>query len=339
MSEGITEQIAELTEEARASGHKSPLRHAYASPPPGAVWGDAEWGKYWDLYEKAQGLEGCAYAEQIHDKGGDHDRPAHKHRVYLALTERGTLVRDGWSFAKQEAVSRIMEADTGAAFVKGAHNIRAATIATQLGRNDVATAMAAAGLLDGTRARAALSPRDRLIQERTQVSKADVARGTAAAWAASEGGASLTEALETHGLRLAWGDKKNVPVVLDRAGTVHGLAQMLRMAARETGTKAPKEQAIAVRLDGMAVPPVADVRREIRAEGNEPAVAVIDEAAPIPAAPIEAQDTPVAVNDLATPAAAETVAKTETAAPAQTTTGMAKKRPPHQRAAAVSLHP
>ena len=202
MSEGITEQINELTEEARASGHKAPLKHAYASPPPGASWGAAEWGKYWGLYEKAQGLEDCAYAEQIHDKSGDHDRPEHKHRVYLALTERGTLVRSGWSFAKQEAVSRIMETDTGAAFVKGAHNVRAARIVAELGRDDVATAMAAAGLLDGTRARAVLSPRDRLIQEKTQISKVDVARATAAAWAASKGGTLLADALKAQGLRL-----------------------------------------------------------------------------------------------------------------------------------------
>lgn len=228
MAEGIRDQVAEMTELAAAGGHKNPLRHAYASPPPGAAWGEGEWGQYWDLYERAQGLQGCAYTEGIHAKGGEHGRPDHRHRVYLALTERGTLVRLGHDYARQEAVSRIMEADTGAPFVKGAHNVRAARVARELGREDVALAMAVAGLLDGSRARADLSPRDRLIQERTRIAKADVARATAAAWAASDRGTPLTAALDAQGLRLAWGDKKAVPVVLDSAGTAHGLAQMLR---------------------------------------------------------------------------------------------------------------
>ena len=46
MSEGIAEQTRELTEEARATGHKAPLRHAWASPPPGAEWSDKEWDSY-----------------------------------------------------------------------------------------------------------------------------------------------------------------------------------------------------------------------------------------------------------------------------------------------------
>ena len=126
MSAGIAEQLQELTEEARASGHKSPLRHAWASPPPGSEWGWKEWDAYWTLYEKVQGLEGCAYSEAIHDKPGEDGRPPHRHRVYLAITERGTLVRTGHDYAKQEAVSRITEYDTGQAMTKGKHNKHAA---------------------------------------------------------------------------------------------------------------------------------------------------------------------------------------------------------------------
>lgn len=284
MSEDIKDQVDELTDMAAASGQKQAIRHAYASPPPGAEWGDEEWDAYWTLYERAQGLQGCPYSEAVHDKPGEDGRPPHRHRVYLALTERGTLVRDGWSYARQEAVSRIMEADTGAAFVKGAHNVRAARIAAGLGREDVAAAMAAAGLLDGSRARAALTPGERAQQERTGITKADVARATAAAWTASGAGLSLSDALHAQGLRLAWGDKKDVPVVVDRTGNTHGLAQMLRMAARAAGTKAPKPEAVAVRLDGSAVPPVDEVRAEIHAEEAGPAVPLHDHegAAPTP---------------------------------------------------------
>jgi hypothetical protein len=119
ISEGIRNQIQELSDMAKASGHKSPLRHVYASPPPGADWGEKEWGEYWNLYERAMGLEKSPFSEAIHEKPGECGRDAHKHRVYLATTERGTLVRISHDFARQEAVSRIMEFKTGQPFTKG----------------------------------------------------------------------------------------------------------------------------------------------------------------------------------------------------------------------------
>ena len=125
MAEGIQEQVAELTTLAKASKQKSPLRHVYASPPPESRWDESQWANYWQTYETAMGLEGCAFSEAIHLKTGERDRPEHRHRVYLALTERGTLVRNGHDYAKQEAVSRIAEFDTGAVLTKGVHNVRA----------------------------------------------------------------------------------------------------------------------------------------------------------------------------------------------------------------------
>ena len=263
MAETVDGQVAELTELADASGHKAPLRHVHASPPPGASWGKQDWDDYWTLYERAMGLEGCAFSEAIHDKPGSDGRPPHRHRVYLALTERGTLVRIGHDYARQEAVSRITEHDTGAAFVKGAHNIRAATIVRILGRNDVADAMQAAGLLDGARARADLSPMDRAQQERTYVSKASVAASVAQAWAASDGGPAFAAALAEQGLRLARGDK--CPVIVDSTGNAHSLQRMLAMDARANGTEALQAGAIAARLDGVALPGVLDARHAIAA--------------------------------------------------------------------------
>lgn len=149
MSEGIAGQTAELTEMARASGQKGAIRHAYASPPPGADWGEEEWEEYWSLYEKAMGLKTCPFSEAIHDKPGPDGRPPHRHRVYLALTERGTLVRLGHDYARQEAVSRIMEVRTGQSLTKGAHNIRAIRTIERLGFPEVVAAMRDAGLMDG----------------------------------------------------------------------------------------------------------------------------------------------------------------------------------------------
>ncbi len=252
--------VAELTDLARDAGHRHAIRHAYASPPPGAAWDEDQWTAYWALYEKAMRLEGCPFSEAIHDKPGADGRPPHRHRVYLALTERGTLVRIGHDYARQEAVSRITEHDTGAAFVKGAHNIRAATIARTLGRNDVADAMQAAGLLDGARVRADLSPTDRSQQDRTQVSKASVAASVAHAWAASDGGQAFAAALAEQGLRLAQGDK--CAVVVDSTGNTHSLQRTLAMDARANGTDAPKAAAVRDRLDGMALPTVAQVLQQ-----------------------------------------------------------------------------
>ena len=283
MSEGIAEQTRELCEEARASGHKSPLRHAWASPPPGTEWSEAEWDAYWTLYERAQGLEGCVYTEAIHDKPGMDGRPPHRHRVYLAITERGTLVRMGWDYAKQEAVSRITEHDTGMPMVKGKHNKHAARIARDLGREDVAMAMEAGGLLSGPPAIAAMTPAQRAQQERTGIMKADVARDVAAAWKASDGGPAFMAALQERRLWLAQGTKKDgVPVVLDGSGSTHGLRQMLGMAAREAGQPAPRQAAIAAFLGEAALPSLDEARAAQRAAGAEPAEPFADVAAPVP---------------------------------------------------------
>ena len=270
MSDGIVEQVAELTELATSSGYKNPIRHVYASPPPGAEWGEKEWKSYWTLYEKVQGLGGCIFSEAIHDKPGDMDRPEHRHRVYLALTERGTLVRNGHDYAKQEAVSRITEFDTGQNFTKGAHNIRAATIAQQLGREDVAEAMRKAGLLNGQRARSSLSPEQRKQQERTGISKASVATATFDAWHRSDNGQAFVAALSEQGITLARGDK--CIVVIDQSGNTHALNRLLNSAAKANGGDAPKAQMIASRLDGLELPTVAEAKQvvvRVASEGPE----------------------------------------------------------------------
>ena len=233
MDEAILDQVAKMTDMGAASGHKAPLCHVYACPPPGAEWTEKEWNSYWTLYGRAQGLQDCPYTEAMHDKPGEDGRPPHRHRVYLALTERGTLVRMGWDYARQETVSRITEVDTGQALTKGKHNKHAARIVADLGRPDVAEAMTAAGLLSGPPAIAGLSPAQRAQQERTGVSKADVAHAAMEAWKASDGGAVFMAALQECGLSLAQGTKKEgVPVILDASGSTHGLRQMLGMAAR-----------------------------------------------------------------------------------------------------------
>lgn len=258
MAEGIEEQVAELTSLAKVSKQKSPLRHVYASPPPESRWDEDQWARYWETYETAMGLEGCAFSEAIHLKTGAHDRPEHRHRVYLALTERGTLVRNGHDYAKQEAVSRIAEFDTRAVLTKGAHNVRAMRVAQELGREDVANAMVEAGLLEGTRARSGFTPQDRAKQERTHIGKQDVAQSVLSAWKASDDGQSFAHALQANGLTLAQGAK--CPIVVDATGNSHSLTRMLNMATKAERSDRIPEAVVSDRLADMPLPPVATVQ-------------------------------------------------------------------------------
>lgn len=265
LAEGIEEQTRELTELAAASGHKAPLRHVFASPPAGSAWSEETWAAYWRTYERAMGLQGCPYSEAIHDKPGDHGRPEHRHRVYLALTDRGTLVRLGWDYARQEAVSRITEFDTGAALTRGKHNVRAARYAEQLGRPEVAAAMREAGLLDGSRAEAKVSPRERLQAERTGTDPRGVGAAALAAWRASDDARSFLAALEERGLRLARGDR--VVVLIDQDGGAHPLARLLGRESKADGGDRIAAREVADRLGGLVLPDVSAVRQVVREQG------------------------------------------------------------------------
>lgn len=277
VADGIEARIAELTRLGSHARTATPIYHIHADPPAGRPFTKQERAAYWTRLEHELGLEGQPFASAIHIKEGRE----HEHRAYLRSRPDGTSIRLDHDYARREKVDRVTEYERGEPLTKGAHN-RAVIAALEKERPEVAHAMQAAGLHKGARPVANLSPRDRLIQERTKVLKVDVARWTAAAWAESERGMPLAAALAAHGLRLAWGDKKDIPVVVDKSGTAHGLPQMLRMAARADGTKAPKPEAIAVRLDGMAVPSVADVRREIHAEVAEPAIPLFGKGHPGP---------------------------------------------------------
>lgn len=267
MADGIIEQTMELSDLARSAGQKAPLRHVYASPPPDANWSEHEWDEYWSLYEQAQGLETCAFSEAIHDKPGPCGRPPHRHRVYLALTERGTLVRQGHDYAKQEAVSRIMEFRTGQAFTKGAHNILAAPIAARLGFPEVAEAMHRAGLLDGPRARSNLTPAQRAQQERTGINKSDVASLIGDAWKSSDGPQAFLAAVRDAGMAIAMGDKTTV--VVDPSGNSHALSRMLAMHSRSIGEASPKAAEINRRMHGVELPTLDAARQEIRNSADQ----------------------------------------------------------------------
>lgn len=280
LSEGIREQIAELTDLAQASGLKNALRHVHASPPPGANWDETRWQTYWQDYERLMGLEGRAFSGVIHDKAGEHGRPEHRHRVYLAITDEGRQVRISHDYARQEAVSRLSEWRDGERMVKGAHNYRASMILEAAGHHAAAQAMRDQGLLEGMRARSGLSPQQRAQQERTEIPRADVGAAALAAWRLSDNGPAFKAALEAQGLRLAIGSR--TPTVVDASGATHPLRGLLSDASMQAGTGGIRLAEVQGRIAGLQLLTVAQACAEIRAEpALRPAPST---AAPAPAA-------------------------------------------------------
>lgn len=163
-SEGIREQVAELTRLAGLARSRKPVAHFHADPPADAGWTDAEFDAHWARLEAEFGLGAQPYAEAIHVKEGRE----HRHRVYSLLRPDGITVRLSHSYQRQEKLSRIAEFLAGGEMTSGAHNravIRAlekdGPEATAALRAEVAAAMRATGLHEGPRPRAPTTPPER----------------------------------------------------------------------------------------------------------------------------------------------------------------------------------
>lgn len=266
LSEGIGDQVAELTRLGSHARTQAPVYHVHADPPEGRPWNDADRARYWELFEREFGLERQPFASVVHVKGGRE----HEHRAYLRTRPDGTAIRLDHDFARREKLSRIMEHERGEPFTRGAHNRAVITALEKDGHEDLADAMRAAGLHKGPRPRAAVTPTERLQQDRTGISKKDVAACVAQAWAASDSGSAFAAALAEHGLVLARGDRRGgMPVVVDGTGNTHAVTRMLAMAARSDGMPAPPAADVAARLDGMMLPSVAEARQAIPTIGPD----------------------------------------------------------------------
>ena len=291
VSEGIRDQVAELTRLGSHARTQAPVYHVHADPPEGRPWDHADRARYWKLFEKEFGLEWQPFASVLHIKGGRE----HEHRAYLRTRPDGTAIRLDHDFARREKLSRIMEHERGEPFTRGAHNRAVITALKKDGREDVADAMRAAGLHEGPRARAAVTPTERAQQERTHVTKAAVAAAALAAWRQSDTGPALLHALAAQGLRLAAGDKPGMAVVLDGNGGAHSLARLLAQASKaEGGARLPAAD-VAARLDGVVLPNVAEARQATAAQPSPPP----DDGPPSPGAsppPGGGQDAPGAAD-------------------------------------------
>jgi hypothetical protein len=150
------------------------------------------------------------------------------------------------------------ELERGEELTRGAHNKSVIHALRKEGKDSIADKLQAAGIDKGPKPVAPLSPKSRLQQERTYVSKADTARAVSKAWASSDSAAAFSAALQEQGLRLAKGDK--CTVILDASGNTHSVTRLLAMDAKAQNTPAPKAADINARLQGMDIPSLKDAK-------------------------------------------------------------------------------
>ena len=242
---GVIDQVEELSELVAHVRHVQPILHMHADP--AGPWTAEQWDEFWASVELEFRLEKQAFFEVRHAKSGRE----HRHRAYSLVLPSGACIRLNHNYARCEKLSRLAEIRTGETLIKGAHN-RAVIHALRREDHDVvAGAMVAAGLVEGQRARASLSPRERAQQKRTGIDRAQVAAAAWTAWRASDGARAFVPALAERGLTLAQGTK--VPVLVDAAGGTHALARILDAGARIAG-ECVRAADVAARLTGLILP-------------------------------------------------------------------------------------
>lgn len=139
VSDGILDQVAELTDLSGHSRAARPIYHVHADPPENMPLNAAGWDRYWNRFEAELGLRRQPFAEQIHVKGGRE----HRHREYSLVRPDGTTMPLPHDHARREKVGRITEFEEGHALTPGAHNRAVLAALDRDGRDDVAAAMRA----------------------------------------------------------------------------------------------------------------------------------------------------------------------------------------------------
>ena len=315
ISETTEGRIAELTRLGSHARTATPLYHVHCDDPPDRPLTDGQRAAHWARVEQEFGFAGQPFSSTLHTKNGR----THEHRVYLRTRPNGTAIRLDHDYARREKLDRITEFEVGQPFVRGAHS-RAVLSALENERPDVAVAVRAAGLHQGPRPRPAMTPTERQQQDRTGVSKADIANSVAAAWAHSDDGTAFAAALADHGLTLAQGDSASV--IVDKTGNTHSVLRMLNMAAKASKTDAPNSAEVSSRLEGMNLPTVAEATGAMQV-AQAAAAAVAHAVLGIDFAPATEQPAP-AIAVEARPETLETVTPTQTAAPSIDAIGEAK---------------
>lgn len=238
-------RIAELVALSAGGRTDRPVYHVHCSPDPSIAGETAARARFWVLFEREFGMEGQPWCGVEHVK----KLRRHEHRIYTVAKLDGGIVDLRFDFIRREKIARIVEFEHGMAPVPSKH-ARAIVVALRRdGRDDVVDWLVAAGMTTIARPVAPLTPRDRLVQERTGVDLDDVRRAALAAWRASKDGEGFLAALRERGLDLRQG--RVGPVVVDQAGTAHLATRVIGAAARRFEGERIPAAAVKVRLNGM----------------------------------------------------------------------------------------
>jgi hypothetical protein len=244
-SEDLVMQVRELV--AISSGGRTDrgVYHVHADPDLSIEDNAGARARWWALFEREFVLTAQPYCGAIHVKHGR----MHEHRVYGLVRPSGAVVDLAWDFLRREKCSRIVEHEFGVQAVPSKH---ARAIERRLrddGLVDVANWLVASGTVDADRPVAALSPVERLVQERAGIALDDVRRAALEAWRASEDGTGFEAALASRGLTLRAG--RSGAVIVDAAGEPHLATRLLGAAARRFAGERIPAAAVHARLSGL----------------------------------------------------------------------------------------
>lgn len=238
-------RIAELAALSAGGRTDRPIYHVYCSPDPSIVDEAAARARFWALFETEFGMEGQPWCGVEHLKL---DR-RHEHRVYTLTKPDGSTVDLRFDFIRREKIARIVEHEFGLAPVPSKHAKAIVAALRRDGRTDVANWLVVAGMTAIARPIAPLTPRERLVQDRTGVALDDVRRESLAAWRASSDGPGFLAALREEGLDLSQG--RVGPVVVDASGTAHLATRLIGAAARRFEGTRIRAAEVKARLNGM----------------------------------------------------------------------------------------
>ena len=254
-SHDLHDQIRELVAQSAGGRTDRPIYHVFCSPDPAIADNAAARGRFWALFEAEFGMAGQPYCGVEHRKGGR----LHEHRVYSIIHASGAVVNLSWDYARREKCGRIVEFEFGMDAVPSKHARLISKRLRQDRRSDVADWLVASGTLESARPVARLTPRERLIEERTGIVLDDLRRATLAAWRETQDGPAFLTALRARGLDLRQG--RVGPVVVDAGGATHLATRMLGAAARRFEGERILAATVKARLDNMQLEGMTDGKR------------------------------------------------------------------------------
>lgn len=225
-AEDLRTQLRELLAISVGGRTDRPFYHVHCIPDPATPDNAAARARFWSLFEAEFGMGDQPFCGVEHRKGGR----VHEHRVYGLVRPSGAVVDLSWDFPRREKCARIIEFEAGLPAVPSKHARSVAERLKRDGRSDVADWLVASGTTTAPRPVAPLTPRERLVGERTGVALDDVRRAALSAWRDSADAAGFVAALRARGLDIRPG--RSGFLIVDGSGTVHLATRLLGAAAR-----------------------------------------------------------------------------------------------------------